>query len=262
MPFRRIRIGVLFFALSTAPALAQNSADVARGKQLFEGMCARCHGYDGVGGEGPNLNKPNLARAADDESLRVLIRDGIPSRGMPRPRRLSANELQQLVGYVRSIGRTTRTAVSGNPDQGKAIYERSGCTSCHIIKGAGGSLGPELSEIGSRRAPDYLRKALLNPGATLPRGTQAVPGRGFDEFLLVRVTTRDGHELRGMRINEDSFTIQLRDGNNQFHSFQKSDLVRIDKEAGSSLMPSYRDRLSVAEVDDLIAYLLSLGGAK
>jgi putative heme-binding domain-containing protein len=246
----------------TTQGFAQNSPDVEQGKRLFEGMCARCHGFDGVGGEGPNLNKPNLSRAADDESLRALIRDGLPSRGMPRPRRLSPNELQQLVSYLRSIGRTVPAAHPGNPDQGRAIYERSGCTGCHIIKGVGGSLGPELSDIGARRAADYLRKALLNPGAALPRGVLSVPGRGFDEFLLVRVTTRDGHDVRGMRINEDTFTIQLRDGNNQFHSFQKSDLTRIDKETGTSLMPGYKDRLGATEIDDLIAYLLSLGGAK
>src|SRR5262245_27028524 len=85
---------LLFVAVSAA---AQNLHDVEQGKRLFEGMCARCHGYDGVGGEGPNLNKPNLSRAPDDESLRRVIRDGIASRGMPRPRTLSANEQRQLV---------------------------------------------------------------------------------------------------------------------------------------------------------------------
>jgi len=252
---------VLFLAFSAAQALAQDLSDAEQGKRLFEGLCARCHGFDGVGGEGPNLNKPNLSHAADDESLRTLIRDGIPDRGMPRPRRLSSNEMRQLLGYIRAIGRTAPAAHSGNPDQGRLIYERSGCASCHIIQGAGGSLGPELSEIGARRSPDYLRRALLNPGATLPRGVLAIPGRGFDEFLLVRVITRDGHEVQGMRINEDTFTIQLRDRNNQFHSFQKSNVDRIEKETGGSLMPSY-NRLGTAEMDNLIAYLLSLGGAK
>lgn len=262
MRYRCIYACVLGVGFCVLQGFAQNSADVEQGKRLFEGMCARCHGFDGVGGEGPNLNKPTLSHAADDESLRALIRDGIPSRGMPRPRRLSPNELRQLVGYIRSIGRTAPVAHSGNPDQGRSIYEKSGCNGCHIVKGGGGSLGPELSEIGARRAPDYLRNALLNPGNALPRGVLSVPGRGFDEFLLVRVTTRDGDEIRGMRINEDTFTIQLRDGNNQFHSFLKSDLTAIDKETGASLMPSYKDRLSATDIDDLIAYLLSLGGAK
>src|SRR5215467_11098095 len=103
MTFRFICVIVFLSFLSLTPAFAQNSSDLAKGKQLFEGLCARCHGFDGVGGEGPNLNKPNLSRASDDESLRALIREGIPGRGMPRPRTLTGNELRQLVTYVRSM---------------------------------------------------------------------------------------------------------------------------------------------------------------
>ena len=68
--------------------------------------------------------------------------------------------------------------------------------------------------------------------------------------------------MRGARINEDTFTIQMRDSNNQFHSFRKADLRQIEKEFGKSLMPSFKDRLSASEVDDLVAYLSSLGGAQ
>ena len=89
-----------------------------------------------------------------------------------------------------------------------------------------------------------------------------VPGRGFVEFLPVRVVTGDGREVRGVRINEDPFTIQLRDTTNQFHSYRKSDLKQLDKEFGKSLMPSFRGRLTDAEVEDLVAYLASLRGTK
>ena len=64
--------------LGAAPmqAAGQNAADVAQGKKLFEGMCARCHGIDGTGEEGPNLNRPTLTRAADDDALRISRRAG------------------------------------------------------------------------------------------------------------------------------------------------------------------------------------------
>ena len=259
---RHLFAGIVLLSLFAAHATAQNSTDVEQGKKLFDGMCARCHGFDGVGGEGPNLNKSNLSRAADDDSLRKVIRDGIASRGMPRPRTLSPNELRQLVSYVRSLGRVAASATVGNSERGSAIYQRSGCVSCHIIKGDGGSLGPELTQIGARRAAPHLRQAIVDPGAALPRGVQAIPGRGFDEFLVMRVVTRDGREIRSMRINEDTFTLQLRDANNQFHSFRKSDVQRIEKEPGKSLMPSFKDRLTGSELDDLVTYLLSLEGVK
>ena len=258
-------IPLLLFLLWTGAsplAAAQNAAaDVAQGKKLFDGMCARCHGIDGTGDEGPALNRPTLARAASDDALRDVIRDGIPDRGMPRVRRLTDNELQQLVAYVRSLGRTGATATTGNAERGRAIYAKLACESCHIVKGQGGSFGPDLTEIGVARGAAHLRQSFLGPAEALPRGS-LVPGRGFTEFLPVRIVTTDGREVRGVRINEDPFTIQLRDVGNRLHSFRKSELKDLDKEFGKSLMPSFRGRLNDAEIEDLVAYLSSLRGDK
>jgi len=243
-------------------ALAQNPTDTQQGKQLFEGLCADCHGFEGAGGRAPSLNRPTLTRAQDDESLRTIIRDGIPDRGMPRVRRTTDNEQRQLIAYVRSLSRTAPVSGVGDPQKGIAVYQRTGCSSCHVIKGEGGTVGPELTLIGAQRGPDYLRQAILDPGAVLPHGSQPVPARNLDEFLPVRIVTREGREVRGARINEDTFTIQLRDSNGQLYSFRKTELRQIEKESGKSLMQSYKDRLSASEVGDLVAYLYSLGGAK
>src|SRR5215831_16302047 len=61
----------------------QSEADVARGKQLFLGHCAPCHGPEGDGGKGANLARPVLPRAADDRSLFRVLRRGIPGTEMP-----------------------------------------------------------------------------------------------------------------------------------------------------------------------------------
>ena len=253
---------MLLPVLAAALLFAQSPADIQKGKQLFEGLCSRCHGFDGAGGEGPNLKRPTLTRAQDDEALRAIIRDGIPDRGMPRVRRTTDNEQRQLIAYVRSLGRTAAGNLVGDPQKGSAIYQRSNCASCHVIKGEGGTVGPELTIIGVQRGADYLRQAILDPGAAMPRGAQQIPARNLDEFLPVRVVTREGREVRGARINEDTFTIQLRDANNQFYSFRKADLRQIEKEFGKSLMPAYKDRLQASELNDLVAYLSALGGAK
>src|SRR5579871_1156946 len=130
--------------LFSSAAWAQTS-DLERGKQLFLGMCSRCHGLTGAGGEGPNLNRPVLADAPDDKALREVIRDGIPERGMPRIRRFTDSELNAMVVFVRSLGSSGRPAVAGNAASGKIIYQRQGCSSCHTISGEGGVLGPELT---------------------------------------------------------------------------------------------------------------------
>ncbi|MBZ5607355.1 MAG: c-type cytochrome [Acidobacteriia bacterium] len=252
---------LLLLGVAAHPLPAQNAAEVDKGRQLFLGMCSRCHGAEGGGGEGPSLNR-SLTRATDDQALRTIIQEGIPDRGMPRTRRLSNGELSAMAAYVRSLGRHAEVAGQGNAEKGKAVYQRLGCASCHVIAGQGGILGPELTNIGVRRAPGYLRQAILDPAAVLPRGGTDVPGRGFNEYLPVRIVTREGREVNGLRVNEDSFSIQVRDAGSQLYSFQKADLQKLDKEFGKSLMPDYKTRAADADLDDLVAYLASLGGAK
>jgi len=244
------------------PSAAQSAADVQAGKTLFGGLCVTCHGFDGAGGAGPPLNRPRLLNAPDEASLRAVISDGIPNRGMPRVRRTTETELRQLVAYVRSLGRSARPAVRGNAQRGLEVYGKLNCASCHIVRGQGGSLGPPLTDIGALRGPQYLRQAILEPAAALPNGTLVVPGRGYSEYLPVRVVMKDGQEVRGIRLNEDLFTIQLRDVAGRFHSIRKSEAEVVRKETGASLMPSFAGRISDVELDDLVAYLSSLGGGQ
>jgi cytochrome c oxidase cbb3-type subunit 3 len=232
------------------PKLTAN--DVDRGNKLFVAHCALCHGIGATGGRGPSLNQPQLPLAANNNALFKIIQEGIDGTEMPGAWQLHEREIWQVAGYVRSLARTADTKVPGDPDRGKQYYEaKGGCASCHIVGGRGGTLGPDLSNIGARRSPAYLREALIDPGASVP-----------DEFLVVSVLTRDGQRVRGVRLNEDSFTIQLRDTRNVFHSFRKLELKELKKEFGASLMPGYRESLAASEIDDVVAYLAGLRGEK
>lgn len=241
---------------------AQGAANVADGKLVFNTMCARCHGVDGTGGEAASLTRQALTRVRTEDALREIIRDGIPDRGMPRLS-LSDNELNQLVAYVRSLGKPATTPTDGTPapgtiENGQAVYQRLGCSACHIIDGRGSSFGPDLSDSGRKHERWFLRQALLGPGESLPKGSSPVLGRGLTNYLPVRVVTNDGREVRGIRVNEDAFTIQLRDPTSGLHTFRKSDVMVLEKEFGQSLMPSYRGRVSDDDAEDLISYLRSL----
>ncbi|MCP5119048.1 MAG: c-type cytochrome, partial [bacterium] len=227
------------------------SPDAAGGERLFKGHCARCHGMEGGGGEGANLARAKLRHATDEEALFSVIKDGIPGTGMPGAWSMSDSEVRQVSAYVLSLGRTSAQPVSGDPQRGESIYRtKGGCSVCHIVGGEGRSRGPDLTGIGDRRGIAYLREALLNPGTALPEGPS-----GFKSFLSVRAVTADDREVRGIRVSEDSFTIQLRDADNRLHSIRKTALKRLEKEFDKSPMPSYESTLSSAEVDDLVAYL-------
>jgi cytochrome c oxidase cbb3-type subunit III len=228
--------------------------DQARGKRLFEGQCARCHGIQGGGGTGANLRRPKLQHAADDESLFDLIRNGIPGTGMPFTFAMTDNEVQDVIAYVRSLGRVPTEPLPGDPDKGQLVYRNAGCGNCHIVAGKGGSLGPELSDIGGRRGIEFLSSAMLHPGKD-----RTLTSEGYATYVPVLAATRDGRVLTGMRVNEDSFTIQLRDTTNRLYSLQKSDLEAFYKLDGS-VMPTYEKMFSHSDIENVISYLASLKG--
>jgi putative heme-binding domain-containing protein len=155
-----------------------------------------------------------------------------------------------VAGYIKSLNIVGDAKLTGDAGRGRELYRAKGCAVCHIVRGEGGASGPELTGIGARRSAAYLREALIEPAASAPEG-----------FLVVSVITRAGRNLRGVRVNEDSFTIQLRDDENLFRSFRKNELRSLKKEFGVSTMPSYKT-MTAGELDDLVAYLASLGGDK
>src|ERR1700722_18607595 len=112
--------GAIAVACGTLPAQvgAQNNADIDSGKRLFQGMCVECHGAGGAGGDAPSLNRPRLNHAPDDTALANVIGNGIPNTAMPRIRRFTDNELQQLVAYVRSVGKVAGDRVPGDARKG------------------------------------------------------------------------------------------------------------------------------------------------
>jgi cytochrome c oxidase cbb3-type subunit III len=224
--------------------------DLKAGEKVFLGQCASCHGPKGEGGKGAVLSQPRLRHASDEPALFLVIRDGIKGTDMPGGYALTTHETWQVAAYVRSLGRMAHENVPGDAQRGLGIYRsKGGCGGCHIVAGEGGSVGPELTEIGARRSAVHLRAVLMDPEKELPEG-----------FLQVMLVTSDGRNIRGVRLNEDTFTIQVRDMGGHLYSFVKQDLKELHKDEGKSPMPSFKSRLSAAEMDDLVAYLASLRG--
>src|SRR5262245_19233156 len=257
---RWVCASALLLALAAVPdhVSAQSKADIDAGKQLFNGMCVECHGAGGAGGDAPSLNRARLLHAPTDAALINILTNGIPNTAMPRIRRFTDNEMRQLVAYVRSLGKVAEEKVPGDAQKGSDVYRRLGCASCHIVNGVGGNLGPDLSDVGYMRSASSLRQSVLDPAAVLPRGVLAVPSRGYAEYVPLRIVTKDGGEVRGIRVNEDTFTIQVRDQAGKFYSLRKTELALLDKQLDRSLMPSFRDRLTSDDLTNLVAYLSSL----
>jgi putative heme-binding domain-containing protein len=138
----------------------------------------------------------------------------------------------------------------GDAAAGRAIFVgKGGCVNCHSIENRGGSVGPDLSEIGLRRAPESLRLAIVDPSAEI-----------YQDYLTVVAVTKLGQRIEGITLNEDDLSIQLRDAGGNPRSFLKENLKEVRREE-RSLMPSYALKFSAVEIENLTAYLGTLRGA-
>ena len=230
-------------------ALPSSPEDLARGKKLYLGSCTYCHGPTGDGGKGADLSRRELVRAKTDGDLVRTIEVGIPGTEMPAAWHMTRREVTQVAAFVRSLATVDVRPVPGDPGRGAALYRKHGCAGCHTVKQdgtyVGGYMGPDLSSIGLKRSAVHLRESVVDPAATLPEG-----------FMPVKVVT-NAKTVGGFRLHEDTFSIVVRDlaGNN--HSLLKKDVKAISRDPKSSPMPSFREKLSAAELDDLVAYLVS-----
>jgi len=241
-------LGISFAAQEHDAEYSQT--DVEAGFTLYNANCITCHGANGDGIPGINLRTNQFRRSVTDADLNRLIQTGIPGTAMP-PGRYTTADLAGLVAYIRSMKEFDAAPSRGNSNRGQQVFEEKGnCTSCHRVNGKGSRVAPDLTDIGAIRSPDALQKSLLDPTASMLPLNRSI-----------RAVTRDGKVITGRRLNEDTYTVQLIDTNERLISLLKSDL-REYAVLKTSTMPSYKDKLSAAEMDDVIAYLRTLKGSR
>ncbi len=164
------------------------------GRHLFTGHCSGCHGSDGEGATGPQLNNPVFLETVSNVMLRHWItngKEGTEMRGFRKGGQgiteLSDRQIEDLIAYLRLLERTepdeiTRVSKSphGRPRRGATIYAQQ-CVSCHGDRGEGTS-GPALSN------PNFLRFAsdgfLMATMAMGRRGTEMRPVKRGPQSIL------------------------------------------------------------------------------
>ena len=251
--------GTPFMASAQAGGPAAGDDTMERGEQIYIAQCSRCHGIEGAGGQGPMLARANLPKGRSVEAISAIVNDGLPDGGMPGTWSLSQNEVRLVAEYVLTLGEIPVEDLPGDPGRGEQIFFGKGrCTNCHIVGGQGEGFGPELTDVGARRNADNLRRSIVDPDEELPLGTGVMGDPAFVSHLTVLASDEAGDEVLGVRLNEDSFTIQLLDRRGRLHSFRKTQSV-IEKQYGRSLMTERE--LSEEEIEDLVAYLANLRGA-
>ncbi|HXJ88369.1 MAG TPA: c-type cytochrome [Candidatus Binatia bacterium] len=230
------------------PSSAQPKAAVP-GRSTFNSVCAACHGLDGRGSDkAVDITTSATVRDLSDAQLASVISNGVPGTGMPAFRTLSAAQVRGLVGYLRSLqGKGEAGTLPGDAKRGAGIFfGKGGCSSCHAVAGKGGFLAPDLTGYAATASAEGVRDEILRS----PR----VPAQGYRAAI---VTTTQGEHIEGLIRNEDNFSIQLQTADGSFHFLRKSDVQSCERREGSLMPTDYREKLSDAELDDLVNYLMN-----
>ena len=245
---------------------AGNAQAAKAGEFQFRINCAFCHGLGARGGgRGPDLTKARKRHGNFDDDLFRTINNGLPGTAMPpngttgQGVGMTDEEIWQVITYLRSVQVKTPAQPIGNASHGKELfYGDANCSGCHMTEGKGGRLGPDLTGVGTARSVDYIVDSIRNPSRRLAQGLSEATKEFPQEYETVTVVTPDGNEITGVTLNEDNFSVQMMDPGERIYSFQKDQLRYILK-SSVSLMPIYDDRLlSDKDLQDIVAYLLSL----
>lgn len=226
-----------------------NPDAIRDGQGLYRVRCAQCHGMDARGVRGPDLTML-WAAGRTDGGIYDTLRRGVPGTEMPAiGPRTREDDVWKIVAYLRTLAvAQPAEAPRGNAENGRRIFEAR-CSTCHRVNGQGGRLGPDLSRVGSGRTRQTMTRQI--------RG--AVEGfmSGYEPVTL---TTENGRAIRGVKKNEDLFSVQIMDTGERIQGYLKDDLRQV-ADGTRSAMPAFGpDVLNENDLTDLLRYLETLRG--
>jgi len=247
--------------------LAGNPKAAKAGEYEFRINCALCHGLGAKGGgRGPDLTRAVKKHTHNDAEMFQVISNGIPGTAMPANGTngqgvgMTDEEIWQIIIYIRSQEVKAPAKPVGNAIHGKELfYGDANCSLCHMVQGKGGKLGPELTGVGASRPPEAIIDSVRNPSRRLAWGLTEATKEFPQEYESVTAITADGKQIKGVTLNEDSFTVQVMDTSEQIHLLEKDKLKSFQK-SRESAMPRYNaDTLSDKDLNDIVAFLASVG---
>jgi putative heme-binding domain-containing protein len=180
---------------------------------------------------------PPLGRTTVHHAGVGLIREWIA--GMEVDEALAEAALNPMKAYKDAIN-------GGEAELGSELFHKvQKCITCHRVGDVGGSIGPNLSDVGKRTKRAYLLESIVVPSAKIVKG-----------YETQVVVLADGRVVTGTVQSEDEYEVVIADARTQT-KIEKDD---IDDRVASNIstMPSLANLLTVDDVRNLIAYLVTL----
>ena len=142
---------------------------------------------------------------------------------------------------------------NGDVSRGKSVWNASfagaaQCSKCHMLRGIGGQVGPDLSMIGKKGGKEAIFESILQPSKAIA-----------DQYLQHSVTTSAEVTVTGLLVIDTPTAITLRDANGKDTTVSKKDIAGEVRKLKISIMPDdIVAALNEDELIDLVAYLETL----
>ncbi|HMG92540.1 MAG TPA: c-type cytochrome [Chryseolinea sp.] len=138
-----------------------------------------------------------------------------------------------------------------NFEQGKLMYAAGRCNLCHMTRGEGGAIGPDLTQLGTRFSSKDMLESILEPNKTVS-----------DQYAATVFTMKDGSSILGRLIseNENTYTVSQNPfAPETLREIPKQDVAGTKYSYISTMYPGLVNGMSEEELKDLIAYLMAGG---
>jgi len=138
--------------------------------------------------------------------------------------------------------------LEGDPNKGREIFTQRACVTCHTIDGSSTLLGPDLGRIGLTMDRAGLRESIENPSANIKT-----------DYDTAKLTRKDGKELIGRIASSDEVQVAIMQPGNVTETIPRAEIRSIEMLPTSLMPPGLSSGLGEAGLNDLLAYIESLG---
>ncbi|WPP52828.1 c-type cytochrome [Catalinimonas niigatensis] len=177
----------------------------------------------------------------------LLSKNGTDLANVPQPEGPWHNwEIDEAKAVLDSGGLQNR-----NFETGKNMYAATQCITCHSMRGEGGIIGPDLTQLGTRFSPEDMIEAIMEPN-------QAIS----DQYASTVLYLKNGQSVVGRLTdqNEESYFLSQNPfAPDQIREIPKEEVTDTKQSAMSVMPPGLINRLNKEELRDLLAYLMAGG---
>ena len=217
---------------------------IANAMLIAPGDPARSILYQRLSRRGPGQMPPILINSIDEKAL-ALFRDWIGSMKTEQSfvREWTMEDFLPLLEQTKT-GRSFSA--------GRTTFNQVGCGQCHKFAGEGGSVGPELSGVGSRLSVHDLLETIVLPSKVIAEG-----------YAATEIETTSGEIVTGRIVREDDQTVVVlpQSAIADTTRLRKDDIRRRQLSKVSNMPSGMLNTLQTNQILDLLAYLISDGNS-